>query len=61
MMKAQWILYRAPVREQRNWPGARRPAGPGGGNGRQSGGDVPTDEWLLSKFNFDLQGMVILE
>ncbi len=24
-------------------------------------GEMPTDEWLLSKFNFDLQGVVILE
>lgn len=24
-------------------------------------GEMPTDEWLLSKFNFDLEGMVILE
>jgi basic membrane protein A len=24
-------------------------------------GEKPTDEWLLSKFNFDLQGMTILE
>lgn len=24
-------------------------------------GEVPTAEWLLSKFNFDLEGMVILE
>lgn len=24
-------------------------------------GEVPTDEWLLSKFNFDLDGMMILE
>lgn len=24
-------------------------------------GEKPTDEWLLSKFNFDLQGIIILE
>lgn len=24
-------------------------------------GEKPTDEWLLSKFNFDLQGLIILE
>jgi len=24
-------------------------------------GEMPTDEWLLSKFNFDLEGMQILE
>ena len=24
-------------------------------------GEMPTDEWLLSKFNFDLDGMEILE
>jgi len=24
-------------------------------------GEMPSDEWLLSKFNFDLEGMVILE
>ncbi|MEW6717279.1 MAG: BMP family ABC transporter substrate-binding protein [Chloroflexota bacterium] len=24
-------------------------------------GEVPTDEWLLSQFNFDLEGLVILE
>ena len=23
--------------------------------------EMPSDEWLLSKFNFDLEGMVILE
>jgi len=24
-------------------------------------GEMPSDEWLLSKFNFDLEGTVILE
>jgi len=24
-------------------------------------GEVPTDEWLLAKFNFDLDGMIILQ
>jgi hypothetical protein len=24
-------------------------------------GQMPTDEWLLSKFNFDLEGMTILQ
>jgi len=27
----------------------------------KSANEVPSDEWLLSKFNFDLEGMVILE
>jgi len=34
---------------------------PAAGTVVKAAGDVPTDEWLLSKFNFDLQGMVILE
>ncbi len=27
----------------------------------KAAGEVPTDEWLLSEFNFDLEGMTILE
>jgi len=34
---------------------------PAAGTVVKPAGEVPTDEWLLSKFNFDLQGMVILE
>jgi basic membrane protein A len=34
---------------------------PAAGTVVKPAGEVPTDEWLLSKFNFDLQGIVILE
>jgi basic membrane lipoprotein Med (substrate-binding protein (PBP1-ABC) superfamily) len=34
---------------------------PPAGTEVKAAGVAPTDEWLLSKFNFDLQGMVILE
>ena len=34
---------------------------PAAGTVVKPAGEVPTPEWLLSKFNFDLQGMVILE
>jgi basic membrane protein A and related proteins len=34
---------------------------PAAGTVVKAANEVPTDEWLLSKFNFDLQGMVILE
>jgi basic membrane lipoprotein Med (substrate-binding protein (PBP1-ABC) superfamily) len=34
---------------------------PAAGTEVKPAGEVPTDEWLLSKFNFDLEGMQILE
>ena len=34
---------------------------PAAGTVVKPAGEMPTDEWLLSEFNFDLQGMVILE
>jgi len=34
---------------------------PAAGTEVKPAGEMPTDEWLLSKFNFDLQGIVILE
>ena len=34
---------------------------PAAGTVVKPAGEAPSDEWLLSKFNFDLQGMVILE
>jgi len=34
---------------------------PSAGTEVKAAGEVPTSEWLLSQFNFDLQGMVILE
>ncbi len=34
---------------------------PSAGTVVKPAGEVPTDEWLLSQFNFDLDGMVILE
>jgi basic membrane lipoprotein Med (substrate-binding protein (PBP1-ABC) superfamily) len=34
---------------------------PAAGTVVKAAGEVPTAEWLLSEFNFDLQGMVILE
>lgn len=34
---------------------------PAAGTVVKPAGEMPTDEWLLSKFNFDLQGMSILE
>jgi len=34
---------------------------PAAGSVVKAAGEVPSDEWLLSKFNFDLQGMVVLE
>jgi basic membrane protein A len=34
---------------------------PAAGTEVKQAGEKPTDEWLLSKFNFDLQGMTILE
>jgi basic membrane protein A len=34
---------------------------PAKGTAVKPAGEVPTDEWLLSKFNFDLEGMEILE
>jgi len=34
---------------------------PAKGSVVKSAGEMPTDEWLLSKFNFDLEGMEILE
>jgi len=34
---------------------------PAAGTVVKPAGEAPTDEWLLSKFNFDLQGMTILE
>ena len=34
---------------------------PAAGTEVKPAGEKPTDEWLLSKFNFDLQGMIILE
>jgi basic membrane lipoprotein Med (substrate-binding protein (PBP1-ABC) superfamily) len=34
---------------------------PAAGTVVKPAGEVPTDEWLLSKFNFDLQGIQILE
>jgi basic membrane protein A len=34
---------------------------PAAGTEVKPAGEKPTDEWLLSKFNFDLQGMTILE
>ena len=34
---------------------------PAAGEEVKPAGEVPTAEWLLSKFNFDLQGVTILE
>lgn len=34
---------------------------PSAGTVVKPAGEVPSDEWLLSKFNFDLEGMMILE
>jgi basic membrane protein A len=34
---------------------------PAAGTVVKKAGEVPTDEWLLSKFNFDVQGLQILE
>jgi simple sugar transport system substrate-binding protein len=34
---------------------------PAAGTVVKPAGEVPTNEWLLSEFSFDLQGMVILE
>ena len=34
---------------------------PAAGTVVKPAGEVPSDEWLLSEFNFDLEGMVILE
>ena len=34
---------------------------PAEGTVAKPAGEMPTDEWLLSKFNFDLQGMQILD
>jgi basic membrane lipoprotein Med (substrate-binding protein (PBP1-ABC) superfamily) len=34
---------------------------PAAGTVVKPAGEMPTDEWLLSEFNFDLEGMVILE
>ena len=34
---------------------------PAAGTTVKPAGEVPTDAWLLSKFNFDLEGMTILE
>jgi simple sugar transport system substrate-binding protein len=34
---------------------------PAAGTTVKPAGEVPTDAWLLSQFNFDLQGMTILE
>jgi basic membrane protein A len=34
---------------------------PAAGTEVKPAGEMPTDEWLLSKFNFDLEGMEILE
>jgi basic membrane protein A len=34
---------------------------PAAGTVVKPAGETPTDEWLLSQFNFDLEGMVILE
>jgi simple sugar transport system substrate-binding protein len=34
---------------------------PAAGTVVKPAGEVPTDEWLLSKFNFDLQGIEILD
>jgi basic membrane lipoprotein Med (substrate-binding protein (PBP1-ABC) superfamily) len=34
---------------------------PSAGTVVKKAGEKPTDEWLLSKFNFDLQGIIILE
>ncbi len=34
---------------------------PSAGTVVKPAGEMPSDEWLLSKFNFDLEGMVILE
>ena len=34
---------------------------PAAGTEIKAAGEVPTSEWLLSQFNFDMQGMVILE
>jgi len=34
---------------------------PAAGTVVKAAGEVPTNEWLLGEFNFDLQGMVILE
>jgi hypothetical protein len=34
---------------------------PAAGTEVKAAGEVPTDEWLLSLFNFDLAGVEILE
>jgi basic membrane lipoprotein Med (substrate-binding protein (PBP1-ABC) superfamily) len=34
---------------------------PAAGTSVKAAGEAPTDEWLLSEFNFDLSGMTILE
>ena len=34
---------------------------PAGGTEVKPAGEMPTDEWLLSQFNFDVQGVTILE
>jgi basic membrane protein A len=34
---------------------------PAAGTIVKAAGEKPTDAWLLSEFNFDLQGMIILE
>ena len=34
---------------------------PEAGTEAKPAGEEPTDEWLLSQFNFDLQGVEILE
>ena len=34
---------------------------PAAGTSVKPAGEMPTDDWLLSKFNFDLQGMTILD
>ncbi len=34
---------------------------PAAGTSVKAAGETPTNEWLLSEFNFDLSGMTILE